>query len=79
MQEKNTTLFRLKGLLAMGKEEDLEREIDELKAELKDREDSLPAHSVRPEQMLVIEELEAVIEDKEKELNKLRKRSRDPK
>ncbi|UCG64666.1 MAG: hypothetical protein JSW12_18945 [Deltaproteobacteria bacterium] len=79
MQEKNTTLFRLKGLLAMGKEEDLEREIDELKAELKDREDSLPAHSVRPEQMLVIEDLEAVIEDKEKELNKLRKRSRDPK
>jgi hypothetical protein len=63
----------------MGKEEDLEREIDELKAELKDREDSLPAHSVRPEQMLVIEDLEAVIEDKEKELNKLRKRSRDPK
>jgi hypothetical protein len=63
----------------MGKEEDLEREIDELKAQLGDREDSLPPHSVRPEQMLVIEELEAVIEDKEKELNKLRKRSRDPK
>ena len=60
-------------------EEELEKEIAGLKAQLKDREDSLPAHSVRPQQMLVIEELEAVIEDKEKELNKLRKRSRDPK
>ncbi len=69
----------MKGLLAMRKEEDLEREIGELKAELRDREDSLPAHSVQPHQMLLIEELEAVIEDKEKELNKLRKRSRDPK
>ena len=60
-------------------EEELEKEIAGLKAQLKDREDSLPAHSVRPQQMLVIEELETVIEDKEKELNKLRKRSRDPK
>jgi len=61
------------------REEDLEREIGELKAELKDREDSLPAHSVQPHQILLIEELEAVIENKKKELNKLRKRSRDPK
>ena len=65
--------------MAMRKEEDLEREIAELKAELKDREDSLPAHSVQPHQILLIEELEAVIENKKKELNKLRKRSRDPK
>jgi len=77
MQGKSTTPFRLKGLLAMGKEEDLEREIDELKAELKDREDSLPAHSVQPHQILLIEELEAVIENKKKELNKLQKRNRD--
>ena len=69
----------MKGLLAMRKEEDLEREIAELKAELKDREDSLPAHSVQPHQILLIEELEAVIENRKKELNKLRKRSRDPK
>lgn len=61
------------------REEELEKEIAELKAQLRDREDSLPAHSVRPQQMLVIEELETVIEDKEKELNKLRKRSQDPK
>jgi len=61
----------------MGKEEDLEREIDELKAELKDREDSLPAHSVQPHQILLIAELEAVIENKKKELNKLQKRNRD--
>ncbi len=63
----------------MRKEEDLEREIAELKAELKDREESLPAHSVQPHQILLIEELEAVIENRKKELNKLRKRSRDPK
>jgi len=61
----------------MGKEEDLEKEIAELKAQLRDREDSLPAHSVRPHQILLIEELEAVIENRKKELNKLRKRSRD--
>jgi len=63
----------------MGKEEDLEKEIDELKAELKDREDSLPAHSVQPHQILLIEELEAAIENRKKELIKLRKRSRDSK
>ena len=63
----------------MDREEVLEKQIQELEAQLRDREDSLPAHSVQPQQMLVIEELEAVIEDKEKELNKLRKRSRDPK
>jgi len=61
------------------REEELEKEIVELKTQLRDREDSLPVHSVRPQQILVIEELEAVIEDKEKELNKLRKRNRDPK
>ena len=60
----------------MGKEEDLEKEIDELKAELKDREDSLPAHSVQPHQIFLIEELEAAIENRKKELNELRKRSR---
>lgn len=52
----------------MGKEEDLKKEIEELEAQLKDREASLPAHSVRPEQMLAIEELETAIERKKKEL-----------
>jgi|GEM_PF-5275396 hypothetical protein len=36
-----------------------------------DREASLPAHSVRPQQVLVIEELEAAIEEKKKELERL--------
>ena len=57
----------------MGREEDLEKEIRELEAKLKDREASIPAHSVRPEQMLVIEELETDIQEKKKELEKLRK------
>ena len=57
----------------MIREEELEKEIRELEAKLKDREDSLPAHSVRPQQMLVIEELETDIQEKKKELEKLRK------
>lgn len=57
----------------MGREEDLEKDIRELEAKLKDREASIPAHSVRPQQMLVIEELETDIEEKKKELEKLRK------
>jgi uncharacterized coiled-coil protein SlyX len=58
----------------MGKEEDLEKAIRELEAKLKDREDALPAHSVRPHQLLLIEELETAIEEKKKELEKTRKR-----
>ena len=61
----------------MDREEVLEKEIKDLEAQLRDREDSLPAHSVQPHQILLIEELEAVIENRKKELNKLRKRSRD--
>jgi len=57
----------------MGKEEELKREIEELEAKLQDREDSLPAHSVRPEQMLVIEEIETALKGKKAELNELRK------
>lgn len=57
----------------MGREEDLEKEIRELEAKLKDREASIPAHSIRPQQMLVIEELETDIQEKKKELEKLRK------
>jgi hypothetical protein len=61
----------------MDREKGLEKEIQELEAQLMDREASLPAHSVRPQQMLVIEELETAIEEKKKELSKLRKRNRD--
>jgi hypothetical protein len=59
----------------MGGEEQLEREIARLEAELREREASLPAHSVRAEQLLAIEELEAAIERKKKELEELRRRS----
>ena len=55
----------------MDREKGLEKEIQELEAQLRDREASLPAHSVRPQQMLVIEELETAIEEKKKELDKL--------
>jgi len=46
----------------MEKEEKLKKEIQELEEKLEDREASLPAHSVRPQQMLVIEELETALE-----------------
>jgi hypothetical protein len=57
----------------MGKEDDLEKEITALEAELRERKDSLPAHSVRPHQMLAIEELEIAIEEKKKKLDELSK------
>ena len=52
----------------MGKVEDLKKEIKMLEERLKDREDALPAHSIRPHQLQVIEELEETIEVKKKEL-----------
>jgi hypothetical protein len=55
----------------MGNEEKLKKEIQALEGKLRDREASLPAHSVRPQQMLVIEELETAIEEKKKELERL--------
>jgi hypothetical protein len=58
----------------MGKEEALKKEIKELEERLKDREAALPAHSVRPHQLLLIEELETAIEEKKKELEKLKKK-----
>ena len=39
----------------------LRGEIENLKAELQEREKSLPAHSVRPHQLLAIEDLEEKI------------------
>jgi hypothetical protein len=56
----------------MGREEDLERELKALEAELREREASLPAHSVRPEQMIAIEALETAINEKKKKLDELR-------
>ena len=51
--------------------EQLKKEIEELKEVLKDREAALPAHSVRPHQIMIIEELEEKITAKEKELQDL--------
>jgi len=58
----------------MDRKETLEKEIKDLEAQLRDREASLPAHSVRPQQILIIEKLEAAIEEKKKELEELRKK-----
>ena len=62
----------------MGNEEELKKEIRELEEKLKDREASLPAHSVRPQQMLAIEQLETAIEEKKKELERLIKDKTSP-
>jgi phosphoribosylanthranilate isomerase len=50
----------------------LSLKLDELREALKDREAALPAHSVRPHQIMIIEELEEEIALKEKELKRLR-------
>jgi hypothetical protein len=55
-------------------EEELEKELKELEAQVRKREASVPVHSVRPQQILVIEELEAAIEGKKKELEELRRK-----
>ena len=55
----------------MTTKEELEEEIKALEAELREREASLPAHSVRPQQLLAIEELETIISEKKKELNRI--------
>ena len=48
----------------------LTEKLNRLRADLKDREDALPAHSVRPNQIMVIEEIEDEIELVEKDLQK---------
>ena len=58
----------------MDKEAEIKKEIKELEEKLKDREDALPAHSVKPQQILIIDELETAIEEKKKELAELKKR-----
>ena len=47
------------------KREELRRQLAGLKAQLQDREAALPAHSVRPHQIMIIEELEEAIAEKE--------------
>ena len=49
----------------------LQEEIEKLKLDKADREAALPAHSIRPHHLLIIEELEEEIERKQKELEDL--------
>lgn len=49
----------------------IKAEIQKLKEEKADRERALPAHSIRPHQLLVIEELEEAIAQKQEELKTL--------
>jgi hypothetical protein len=51
-----------------GRGENLEGEIEALRAELREREKALPAHSIRPHQLLAIEELEEKIRSLEQKL-----------
>lgn len=52
--------------------EEVEEEIRMLEEQLKDREAAMPAHSVRPHQLQIIEDLEEKIEERKRELDKLR-------
>ena len=56
---------------------DLQEDIRELKSELAEREAALPAHSVRPHQLMAIEELEEEISMKEEVLKALEKTDRE--
>jgi uncharacterized small protein (DUF1192 family) len=49
----------------------LKEEIQTLNEEKEEREAALPAHSIRPHQLLAIEELEEAIGLKQKELERL--------
>ena len=57
----------------MNEEQELEKEIRELEERLKDRELALPAHSIRPSQLLLIEELEEEIKEKKRRLEALKR------
>jgi chromosome segregation ATPase len=57
--------------MSAAKREQLLKEIEELKAKLRDREAALPAHSVRPHQVQEIEELEEQIAGLEKMLGEI--------
>jgi SMC interacting uncharacterized protein involved in chromosome segregation len=54
--------------------QELKEDIARLKSELAEREAALPAHSVRPHQLMAIEDLEEEIAMKEEVLNALKTR-----
>ena len=56
----------------------LDQEITRLREEKADREKALPAHSIRPHQLLAIEELEEAIEAKQREREALLARGESP-
>jgi hypothetical protein len=56
----------------MSETQKLEREIKELEEKLRDRELALPAHSIRPSQLLLIEELEEEIKERKRRLAALK-------
>ncbi len=60
-------------------QQQLKEDIRRLKAELDEREAALPAHSVRPHQLMAIEALEDEISRKQDILNALETASRDTK
>ena len=53
------------------KKVDLEEMLEQLKEDLRDREKALPAHSVRPHQLMAVEALEEDVAQVEKELHRL--------
>ena len=57
--------------MVISKRERLLKELEELKARLRDREAALPAHSVRPHQIQEIEELEEKVAALERELSEV--------
>jgi len=65
--EKSMTQREDKNVLESRKNE-LVNEIDRMKDELKQREAQLPAHSIRPHQILAIEELEENMKKKKEQL-----------
>jgi chromosome segregation ATPase len=57
--------------MAESRKQELLEVIQELKEKLRDREAALPVHSVRPHQILEIEELEEKIAAMEKEFQEI--------
>ena len=61
-----------------GRRNQLANEIDRLEDELKQREAQLPAHSIRPHQILAIQELEEKINRKQEQLRSVEKKLSEP-
>jgi uncharacterized small protein (DUF1192 family) len=55
----------------VGKKKKMQEELMRLKNELRQREQSLPAHSIRPHQLLILEDLEEKIGALEREMQTL--------